>query len=169
MGCTYYLVGVYTLNTLSGCIYLNTLLGCKHLIPCWGVLPSTETQVPFPHHVSAVACLLQKHWQHWKSCLKYFRKFSLDIDFSSPVGTPPARRGFKARCCRPRWKGYLRWEPVSLWGNPFHIFLFCTLQPLVYQLKDLTTALCYQTQVLAILEVKFKEKIHLGILYIVSR
>ena len=25
----------------------------------------------------------------------------------APVGTPPARRGFKARCWRPRWKGYL--------------------------------------------------------------
>ena len=25
----------------------------------------------------------------------------------APVGTPPARRGFKARCWRPRWNGYL--------------------------------------------------------------
>ena len=101
---------IYLINTLLGCIYLiNTLLGCIHLIPCWCVLPSTEAQMPFPHHVSAVARLLQKHWQHWKSCLKYFGKlFSIDIGFFLPVGTPPARRGFNARCCRPRWKGYLR-------------------------------------------------------------
>ena len=123
------------LTTLLGCMHLipcwgvtTTLLGCIHFIPCWGVLPSTETQVPFSHHVSAVACLLQKHWQHWKSCLKYFRNFFLDIGCFLPVGTPPARRGFSARCCRPRWKGYLRWGPVvSLQGEilrPFHIFLF---------------------------------------------
>ena len=34
-----------------------------------------------------------------------------------PVGTPPARRGFNARCCRPRWKGYLRLGPGLLWRD----------------------------------------------------
>ena len=67
-------------------------MGCIYLLPCWSVLPSTEAEMPFSHHVSAVACLLQKHWQHWKSCLKYFGKLFKNIDFFTCWYTASSKR-----------------------------------------------------------------------------
>ena len=148
---------IYLINTLLGCIYLiNTLLGCIHLIPCWCVLPSTEAQMPFPHHVSAVARLLQKHWQHWKSCLKYFRKFLLDIGciylLAHHQHEGVSKHGAVCQGGKGIWGGDQGYCGVSLWEilPPFHIFLFCTLQRLVYIISKIEQLLC-------VIKLRFKQ------------
>ena len=143
-----YLVGVYILNQyLVGVYTFDTLLVCtpKHRSPD-AISPPCECCSPPPSKALAALEIL----------FEIFQKIPFRYWLYLPVGTPPARRGFKARCCLPRWKGYLRWGPGLLWcitlgdPSPFSHLSFLYPSTIVYIISKIEQLLC-------VIKLRFKQ------------